>query len=302
MGQFHELLERIERTITPDGGVVTCPDYVEDAVTGERREVDASIRRDKGLPPIRVLECRDRAPIEDVTWIEQLATKCRDHGVRTIAVSSADFSKPAAAKASRYGIETRLIAEVTQDEMLGWVRNKEVTRIVYFPTLSALSLKMYGQPGAHGETFHPSVIEQLQARKDDAPVFIRRADGRAFTARQILDLAVRNGLPLFRRVPEDGTHVRKQAVIDFAEGLFQVHTATGPRDLGQLTLGVRVHARKLTFPFMDKGVCYYGSGRPATYGAETGADGLQTRLQVSVRLKPDSDVSAATVTERSYPF
>lgn len=297
MVEFHELVGRIERAIAADGAVITCPDYVNDAVTGEPREVDASIRRRKGMPPVRVLECRDRAPIEDVTWIEQLATKCRDHGVPTVALSSAEFSRPAAAKASRYGIETRLISEVTQDEMIAWVRNKELTRLVYFPVLGALSLKTYCQPGEGGGKFHPSVIEQLQARKGDAPVFVRRADGRAFTARELLDVAVQNGLPLFHRVPDDGSKVRKQVVLDVAPGVFQVRTAAGPRDVGKLTLGVNVRARKLPFPFRDKGFCYYGSGRPATYGAEIGAE-LGAALLVSVQGDADAEMLTATLADR----
>ena len=117
--EFEKFVARIERAIGPMRAIVASPDYVNDLITGELREVDAAIRLQKDMPPIRVLECRDRAKVQDVMWIEQLVTKCRDHGVPTTAVSSSGFSKPSVIKASHYGIETRRISEVTQDEMIG---------------------------------------------------------------------------------------------------------------------------------------------------------------------------------------
>lgn len=145
--EFEKLVARIERAIGPIGAVVKSPDYIRGSVTGELREVDASIRTQRDGPPIRVLECRDRAKVEDVMWIEQLVTKSHDHGVPTTAVSSAGFSKSAVEKANHYGIETRLISDVTQDEMIDWVKIKEVVHTIYFPVLETVNLEIYGEGG-----------------------------------------------------------------------------------------------------------------------------------------------------------
>ena len=119
--EFEQLVSRIERVLGPLGAVVTSPDRIRDSVTGQLREVDASIRPQKDAPPIRVLECRDRAGVEDVTWIEQIIGKILGHGVPTIAVSSKGFSKSAITKASHHGIETRIISTLTHEEMINWV-------------------------------------------------------------------------------------------------------------------------------------------------------------------------------------
>ncbi|MEE9129290.1 MAG: hypothetical protein V3T84_04680 [Phycisphaerales bacterium] len=297
--EFEKLVARIERAIGPVGGIVRSPDYVRDSVTGELREVDASIRTQEDVPPIRILECRDRARVEDVIWIEQLVTKSRDHGVATTAVSSKGFSRSATTKANHYGIETRQISELTQDEMLGWVKIKEVVHRVYFPGIESVKLEMYCEPGETVGKLHPNVIKQIKAGRGDAPVFIRHADGKAFTACQMLDAAVRKGLDLFTGVPDDGTKVRKQAAIKFEKGLCHVQTARGPRDLGKLVLGVDVHATNSSSSLPEKGFCYHGSGRPATYGIETEAEVLGNDILVSFHKQTDSDVLVVTITRQT---
>lgn len=297
--EFEKLVARIERAIAPIGAVVKSPDYVTDTVTGELREVDGSICSKRDGPPIRVLECRDRVKVEDVMWIEQLVTKSRDHGVPTTAVSSAGFSRSAVAKANHYGIETRLISDVTQNEMVGWVKINQIVHTIYFPVLETVNLEMYCESGETGGRLHPSVIEQVQARGGDARVIIRHGDRKAFTVGQILDASVRKGLDLFAGVPDDGTKAHKRAVIKFAKGLFYVQTTAGERDLGKLILGVDVYAKKSLSTLPEKGFCYHGTGRPAAYGIEAPAEVLGNAVLVSVHKQADSNVLSVTITKQN---
>ncbi len=41
---FEEMVARIEERLAPNGAIVNSPDYITDKVTGQPREVDASIR------------------------------------------------------------------------------------------------------------------------------------------------------------------------------------------------------------------------------------------------------------------
>jgi hypothetical protein len=109
--EFEKLVARIEGALVPVGPVIKSPDRLRDIFTGELREVDVSIRCRAGSVDLLItVERRDRARIEDVTWIEQLATKQRHIGAAcTIAVSSAGFSQPALAAAKVHGISTRMI-------------------------------------------------------------------------------------------------------------------------------------------------------------------------------------------------
>src|ERR1043165_2179805 len=92
---------------------IKSPDNLLDKVTGGTREVDVSIRSKVGSSEILViLECRDRGAPQDVTWIEQLATKRDDVGAnKAVAVSSSGFSEHAINKAKSKSIDLRTIDE-----------------------------------------------------------------------------------------------------------------------------------------------------------------------------------------------
>jgi hypothetical protein len=89
------LASNIEATLAPSGARVKSPDRIRDKIAGQYREVDASIRYKVGSVDLLItVECRDRSRLEDVTWIEQIATKQAHIGAaRTIAVSSKGFSR-----------------------------------------------------------------------------------------------------------------------------------------------------------------------------------------------------------------
>lgn len=116
---FEELVSRIEADAGSLGLIVVSPDRIRSKITGRFREVDASIRAKVGTSEVLVtIECRRRGYRQDVTWIEQLATKKQAIGAsRTIAVSSSGFSPEAIAVAQHYGIDLRELAEVSAEEI-----------------------------------------------------------------------------------------------------------------------------------------------------------------------------------------
>lgn len=125
--EFEKLVALIESHLAPKGAVIKSPDHIKDKITGEFREVDASIRYQVGSVPILItIECRDRNSTEDSRWIEQLAQKQNDIGANaTIAVSSRKFSTPALRKADIYGIETRLLREIEEAAIRDWANKVE---------------------------------------------------------------------------------------------------------------------------------------------------------------------------------
>lgn len=116
---FEELVARIEQDAGPLGLKVKSPDRIRCRTTGRLREVDASIRSQHGTAQgLVTIECRKRSKKQDVTWIEQLATKKLAIGAdRTIAVSSAGFSEDAHMVAALHGIDLRRLSEVSAAEI-----------------------------------------------------------------------------------------------------------------------------------------------------------------------------------------
>lgn len=118
------LVARIEADAGPRGIVITSPDRIRCKVTGRLREVDASIRSRIGTTDVLItVECRRRGSVQDVTWIEQLATKKRAIGAdRTIAVSAAGFTDTANAISDQHGISLRKLSDITADELNSLLR------------------------------------------------------------------------------------------------------------------------------------------------------------------------------------
>lgn len=122
--EFERLVARIEADAGPRGMTVTSPDRIRCKTTGRLREVDASIRAQTGTVEMLVtIECRRKANIQNVTWIEQLVTKKHAIGAdHTIAVSGSGFSKNAQNIAKQNGISLRRISEVGIEDINALLR------------------------------------------------------------------------------------------------------------------------------------------------------------------------------------
>src|SRR5437764_662447 len=118
--EFELLVARIEAALSPLGASVKSPERILDLISGNLREVDATISYQVGEGRVLItLECRDRQSVEDNTWIEQLVTKQRSIGAtRTIAVSSRGFSEPALRKAAHFGIDARVARDIVPGDVL----------------------------------------------------------------------------------------------------------------------------------------------------------------------------------------
>lgn len=117
--EFEQLISRIEADAGPQGIVVKSPDRIRCKLTGRMREVDATIRTKAGTADLLItIECRNRTKVQDVTWLEQLATKRMSIGAdRTIAVSLSGFSQEAETAAQHFGITLRRIADVRAEDL-----------------------------------------------------------------------------------------------------------------------------------------------------------------------------------------
>jgi hypothetical protein len=118
---FEQLVARIERDADRTGVTVKSPDRIRCKITGRFREVDASICDRTGR--LTTVECRHRRGRQDVTWIEQLATKKKSLGAAdTIAVSASGFSNAARQVAKVHGItlkDVRVVDKPALNPLLG---------------------------------------------------------------------------------------------------------------------------------------------------------------------------------------
>jgi hypothetical protein len=235
--EFEKLIARIEQAMAPSGAEVKSPDHIPDNVTGELREVDASIRYKIGTCPILItIECRDRSSIEDVRWIEQLLEKKRSVGAAmTVAVSSSGFSDPAVKKAAALGIEIRTLREATPNEFVQWLSFQSVVLDLNEWSLADLSIDIYeGPQGPPSQDTELSSGAQQSVREKGplAPIFIRNSDGKRFHVENILiEWCKRNGTFFPPDLPTGGTKVQRIFHQPMNRNCLHVETTTGNFDI-----------------------------------------------------------------------
>ena len=261
------LVARIEEVLVPQGAVVKSPDYIVDRVTGDRREVDVSIRMQVGsVPVLIVIECRDREDVEDVTWIEQLAQKCSDLRAKGVAVSSAGFSAGAEKKAAFWGIETRRIDELTPAAISGWFQAGELTlraqrvEILY----AAFNLDRDWKAPVLGEDERNRLSQAVKSAKP----LVCKTDG-VECGFDAVWAAIRNRPGLYDGVPDDGTAIERELMLNFTNPSqrYQLRVGSELVDIVEMPLVVKLWIEKTTVP-IDKMYAYRDQEKSYAEGVE----------------------------------
>lgn len=283
---FEQLVARIEGVLAPSGAVVISPDRIPDIITRVAREVDASVRVQVGSVSLLItIECRDRVDVEDVTWIEQLATKQKHVGAaHTVAVSSKGFTKPAIAAARAHGISVRTVSEVTDATILAWVDTLEVEEVNSQLTLDQLALVYEGE---HADVKMDVSSQILYDRQGwDAPIFLDRMSGATMSLAGLIgraadgrplgtakDTAIQVTIPplgvahfsndplsiLAQDANVGDSPVQQERTVEFVDDDVVVNTRSGPLKLRRLVFRFTVsRTRRVVSP--SRVVSYAGEG------------------------------------------
>jgi hypothetical protein len=113
--EFQDLIHLLERQLAPAGATVHASRLLQDAASGERREVDIVIEHSTGIHPVRIgIEVIAHKRPASSTWIESIAAKHRDLPIdKTIAVSKSGYYKPALKKAEARKIDALTLEQAT---------------------------------------------------------------------------------------------------------------------------------------------------------------------------------------------
>lgn len=235
--EFERLVARIERDLAPQGAVVRSPDRVPDLVTGSLREVDASIRFKVGSSSILItIECRRRGAVQDDTWIEQLASKKEKVGAaKTIAVSSSGFSEPAKITAKLKGIDLRNLREITDEEILAWLRAVVFER-------RGLHLKILG---IYTELDQGGPVVHYRIQREMASIgmqqFIRVCDQKPVPWFAVLNTAMDSKPRPLVDVPLDGSKQCRLLKVNLPAGAAQVKTPDGLQRIRSICFELECH-------------------------------------------------------------
>jgi len=129
---FEKIITELEE-LGSLGLQIKSPDFINDNITGEPREVDISIRgKLNSYNILIVIECRDRKAKQGVEWIEQIDCKTKDIGAnKVIAVSSSGFTKNAKIKAKVKNIQLNTFEEFSPKTVIDLLNIQNIENIVY---------------------------------------------------------------------------------------------------------------------------------------------------------------------------
>lgn len=255
--EFEKLVSRIESMAAPRGVVIKSPDRIRDLITGQLREVDASIRTRVGTAEVLItVECRQRSRSGDDTWIEQLATKRQKIGAsKTIAVSARGFTESAIRSATQFGIELRTLSEVTATDIEGWFLSGgavHVFRLVEDIKCFVVLYEDSGKPSEYG--FWVDVED---------PMFHHDMHKSPFPVRDYIPILELTNPEMFGGVPLDGTKVELEFPIEWSLG--ELFLAT---NLGQKSVHLTKLAATISY---QSAVCDLATGVHHEYAAPDGS-------------------------------
>lgn len=231
---FEQLVARIEQDARPEI-IVTSPDRIRCRLTGRLREVDASIRDRAGT--LTTIECRRRRGRQDVTWIEQLATKKSSLGAaRTIAVSATGFSAAAHQIAQAHSItlkDVRTLDEAELNPLIG-------LNLVHFShkrvALVSVGLR-FATPGSWTVPTEADIDLHLSSDVDlFAPIFQNIDEGHCWSINDIWHQLQAVGDP-FAGLRKGAAPVVRSACFPYP-GNVSIETPSGLWRLGDVVLNI----------------------------------------------------------------
>lgn len=230
--EFQDLVARIERTLSKGSIKIASPDRVRSLITGRLREVDASLRTRVGSSEILItIECRRRRAAQDVTWLEQLGCKKQAIGAaRTIAVASSAFSSDAVRAASHYGIDLRVLSEITDVDVRAWMLPQAVVHVYkQCDLIESPEIAFAEEPG---DGFgHGTPVKNESAV--DSAVFVG-ANDEPLTLNDLW-LRADEQLKIFDSIPKDDRVHRRRIVLEPSDNL-QLRTTRGLRRVVRVSM------------------------------------------------------------------
>jgi hypothetical protein len=291
--QFEKFIARIEQAVAPSGAVIKSPDHISDMLTGQLREVDASIRYKVGTCPVLItIECRDRKSIEDVIWIEQLAEKKRAIGASiTIAVSSSGFTRPAVKKASMSGIEIRTLSESSADRFIQWL--KVHNALVEINEWAFLGVGFWLYDFNETAELIPASLQLLREKGPRAPILVRNSDGRRYHIENILiEWQKRNGTFFPNTLPADGTKIQHTLHQPLEPNCLHVETTKGNFDIAVIHISLSLSRKKVLVPFSR--LTEYAD--PSSALVQTAEWNVQDKIKLSLHRNLKSGETKVVVT------
>lgn len=150
-------------------------------------------------------------------WIEQVAQKRQDlNAAKAVAVSTSGFSAPAYRKAAHHGLETRVLARLTEADVSDWFAAGDFRLFVRRSEAKRVSVVLDGNSVTGKFEVDPVTAQKLANLKLDDPLLNLKRTGESISA--LIPWSHAQNMPgVYDGVPQDGTRVQRIIELEYPD-------------------------------------------------------------------------------------
>ncbi len=303
------LVQALEQLLAGAPVEIRSPDFIMGRNSGTSREVDVSLRSQVGSVSVLVIiECRDRAKPQDVTWIEQLASKREDVGAdKAVAVSAGGFSAGARNLARSKQVDLRSLEELEPHIVYDWLTDETMDYRTRHVDVIDASIHLGEIPTEIDPAALASILGKITALRireeglhQDTKVFVRKDDLTLVSADDILDLMPGFGArfdAMLSDVPP-GEEKRIVLTIDFdGDAKFALAIDDGLVDVDSIELDALFSYDEAQVPI--RRYLYQDDSGTVTENAEATIESGERRVTIGFHMTPDGSTLGLTVDRAS---
>ena len=299
------LVQALEQLLAGAPVEIQSPDFIMGRNSGTSREVDVSLRSQVGSVSVLVIiECRDRAKPQDVTWIEQLASKRDDVGAdKAVAVSAGGFSAGARNLARSKQVDLRSLEELEPHVVYDWLTDQTLDHRTRHVDVVGASFHLGEQPTEIDPATLASILEKVSALRipeeglhQDSKVFAHKTDLTLVSVDEILDLmpgfGARFDAMLFDVPP--GKEKRIVLTIDFGgDAEFALPLDVGLLDVDSIELDAVFSYDEVQVPM--RRYLYQDDSGTITENVQATIVSGKSRVTIGFHMTPDGSTLGLTV-------
>jgi hypothetical protein len=299
------LVQALEQLLAGAPVEIRSPDYIMGKKSETSREVDVSLRSQVGSVSVLVIiECRDRAQTQDVSWIEQLATKREDVGAdKAVAVSTGGFSAGARNLARSKQVELRSLEELEPYVVYHWLADQTVDHRTRHVDVAGASFHLGESLTEIDPVTLTCMLESIdtlriphEGLRQDDKIFAHKADLTLASIDDILDLMPGFGARFDAMLSDVPPGEKKRIVltIDFeGNAKFALPIESGLCDVNSIELDAHFYYDESQIPI--RRYLYRGDSGTITENAEATIVSGERRVTIGFHATPDGSTLGLTV-------
>lgn len=305
------LVKALEQLLAQAPVEIRSPDYIIGKNTKIRREVDVSLRSQIGSVHVLVIiECRDRIKSQDVTWIEQLASKREDvEADKAVAISASGFSSGARNLARSNQVELRSLEELEPETIFDWLSDQTIGHRTRYVDVVGVSINMADQLTEANEAQLASILDKInqlripdQGLRQDSKMLVQKSDYTLVSIEDVLFMMPSFGPRFDARFPNLPPREKKRTAltVDFGDApQFAVALPDGLCDINSIEIDGNFYYDEHPVPI--RRYLYRTESGTITENAEAVIESGESRVTLGFHATPDGKTMGISLNSAGRP-